>query len=71
MLETYCPLITSFPRTSKFFDNNLPESKFKSVVFPEPEGPKIAVIDPAENLPEQTLSIVLIAFYLRYFPGAC
>lgn len=46
------------PWMSKFFESSLPDSKLRRVVLPEPEGPKMAVIVPGENLPEQTFKIL-------------
>jgi hypothetical protein len=50
------------PFKFKFLDNCLPDNKFNIVVLPEPDGPKIAVIVLGSNLPEHSLSILLILF---------
>lgn len=43
MESTALPLIFILPLRVKFFDKSLPDSKLSIVVFPDPEGPKIAV----------------------------
>ena len=51
------------PRSLRFFESSRPESKFNIVVFPEPEGPKIAVTVLGSNFPEHYLRMVREAFY--------
>lgn len=43
MLSVYTPFTFNFPWILKFYDNSRPESKLRRVVFPDPDGPKIAV----------------------------
>jgi len=43
MFEVFWPFILKFPNVSKFYYIVQPEMQFKKVVFPQPEGPKIAV----------------------------
>jgi hypothetical protein len=43
MLSVYFPLTLSFPLIVRLSESNLPESRLSIVVFPEPEGPRIAV----------------------------
>jgi hypothetical protein len=43
MLSVYTPFTFNFPCIVKFYDKRRPESKLRSVVFPDPDGPKIAV----------------------------
>jgi hypothetical protein len=43
MLSVYFPFTLSFPLIVRLSESNLPESKLSMVVFPEPEGPKMAV----------------------------
>lgn len=43
MLSVYFPLTLSLPFIVKLSESNLPDNKFNIVVFPHPEGPRIAV----------------------------
>jgi hypothetical protein len=52
----------------KFFDNNRPESRLSIVVFPQPDGPTIAVNVLGENIPLHLLRMVLPTFTLLVFP---
>ena len=53
-------MIESLPKSCRLLDSNLPERRFNIVVFPQPDGPTIAVKVPGENFPEQGFRIVLI-----------
>lgn len=55
---TNFPLIFILPLNKRFYESILPDSKFNIVVFPDPEGPKIAVIVFGLNLPEHYFKIV-------------
>jgi hypothetical protein len=39
------PLILYYPINVRLVDMSLPARKFKKVVFPEPDGPRMAVKD--------------------------
>lgn len=56
------PLAFSYPLNIKLSERSRPESRFSIVVFPEPDGPKMAVIVFGENLPEHSFKMVLWHF---------
>ena len=68
MLSVASPFTFNFPDTFRFYESNLPESKFNKVVFPEPEGPRIAVNVLGSNLPEAFLRIFFSTFLFSAFP---
>lgn len=56
------PLAFSYPLNIKLSERSLPDRRLSIVVFPEPEGPKIAVTVFGENLPEHSFKMVLSHF---------
>lgn len=48
------------PTRSRFYDICLPEIKLSMVVFPQPEGPRMAVKVPGLNLPVHDFKISLM-----------
>jgi len=67
MLSNFLPLTYIFPWTDRLSLRNLPESQFRKVVFPEPDGPIIAVNYPDFITPYKLLSIGLVI--LIFFPS--
>lgn len=59
MLLVETPFILRLPIVSRFSDICRPEMRLSIVVFPQPEGPSMAVKVLGENFPEQDLSISL------------
>jgi len=51
-----------YPSTNRLSDISLPERKLRRVVFPEPEGPKIAVKVDACMSPDCLCRMVLTSF---------
>lgn len=62
IVPTGFPFTLSCPLNVKFYERSLPDRRFSIVVFPEPEGPNIAVTVLGENFPEHYFKIVLSAF---------
>jgi hypothetical protein len=53
----------------RFSESSLPESKLSRVVFPEPEGPKMAVNVYGSNLPDAFLRMFFSTFLFAVFPS--
>ena len=67
-LPTRCPLALIFPEMVRFLPLILADKKLRSVVFPDPEGPIIAVNLPFLTEPEILLMIVLVSMKAFCFP---
>jgi hypothetical protein len=62
------PFNYKFPSIIRLGEANLPLKKFNKVVFPEPEGPRIAVKVPGLRTPSLLLIIILsIKGFLAHF----
>jgi hypothetical protein len=68
-LSVDTPFTFNFPNTLRFYESNLPESKFNKVVFPEPDGPRMAVNVLGSNLPEAFLRIFFYSFFFSTLPS--
>lgn len=60
------PLILYYPWSIRLSDISRPAKKFKKVVLPEPDGPKIAVKDSAGIIPFCVCRIVLLGCFLIF-----
>lgn len=66
--STVSPLILSSPLSYRLSESILPEMRLSMVVFPQPDGPRIAVKVPGEKRPEHSLRIVLKESTATFFP---